>query len=69
MQLVTSDGKKIAAHPFVAAPVLERMIDRARRGWNAEGVDVNPFPEFSRHLILLNYSRTYGQKTSATTTL
>ncbi|KAF0891684.1 hypothetical protein E2562_010900 [Oryza meyeriana var. granulata] len=39
VQVVTSDGKSIAAHSFVlatASPVLERMIDRARRGWNAE---------------------------------
>uniref|UniRef100_A0A0E0DFB4 BTB domain-containing protein n=1 Tax=Oryza meridionalis TaxID=40149 RepID=A0A0E0DFB4_9ORYZ len=39
VQVVTSDGKSIAAHSFVlgtASPVLERMIERARRGWNAE---------------------------------
>uniref|UniRef100_J3LYZ3 BTB domain-containing protein n=1 Tax=Oryza brachyantha TaxID=4533 RepID=J3LYZ3_ORYBR len=39
VQVVTSDGKSIAAHSFVlatASPVLERMIDRARRGWNSE---------------------------------
>uniref|UniRef100_A0A0D9W6B7 BTB domain-containing protein n=1 Tax=Leersia perrieri TaxID=77586 RepID=A0A0D9W6B7_9ORYZ len=39
VQVVTSDGKSIAAHSFVlatASPVLERMIDRARCGWNTE---------------------------------
>ncbi|KAL5216604.1 hypothetical protein ABZP36_008005 [Zizania latifolia] len=39
VRVITSDGKSIAAHSFVlatASPVLERMIDRARRGWNAE---------------------------------
>ncbi|KAE8811421.1 Histone acetyltransferase HAC5 [Hordeum vulgare] len=39
VQIVTSDGQSIAAHSCVlasASPVLERMIDRARRGWGAD---------------------------------
>ncbi|CAM0904136.1 unnamed protein product [Alopecurus aequalis] len=39
VRIVTSDGQTIAAHSYVlasASPVLERMIDRARRGWGAE---------------------------------
>ena len=39
MRVVTSDGQSIAAHSYVlasASPVLERMIDRAQRGWGAE---------------------------------
>uniref|UniRef100_A0ACD5V5K0 Uncharacterized protein n=1 Tax=Avena sativa TaxID=4498 RepID=A0ACD5V5K0_AVESA len=39
VRVVTSDGQSIAAHSYVlvsASPVLERMIDRARRGWGAE---------------------------------
>lgn len=38
LRVVTSDGQSIAAHSYVlatASPVLERMIDRARRGWGA----------------------------------
>ncbi|KAJ1271572.1 hypothetical protein BS78_06G137600 [Paspalum vaginatum] len=36
VRIVTSDGQTIAAHSYVlalASPVLERMIDRACRGW------------------------------------
>ncbi|KAL6650919.1 hypothetical protein ACP70R_009844 [Stipagrostis hirtigluma subsp. patula] len=39
VRIVTSDGQSIAAHSYVlasASPVLERMIDRARRGWGDE---------------------------------
>ncbi|CAM0904137.1 unnamed protein product [Alopecurus aequalis] len=39
MRVVMSDGQSIAAHSYVLAsssPVLERMIDTARRGWGAE---------------------------------
>ncbi|XP_078172347.1 BTB/POZ and TAZ domain-containing protein 2-like [Carex rostrata] len=39
VQIVTSDGNTIAAHSSVlssASPVLERMIDRARKGWNTD---------------------------------
>lgn len=39
VRVVTSDGRSIAAHSYVlasASPVLEQMIDRARRGWDAE---------------------------------
>ncbi|XP_062222867.1 BTB/POZ and TAZ domain-containing protein 1-like [Phragmites australis] len=39
VRIVTSDGISIAAHSSVlaaASPVLERMIVRARRGWDAD---------------------------------
>ncbi|KAJ4756384.1 BTB/POZ and TAZ domain-containing protein 2 [Rhynchospora pubera] len=39
VQIVTSDANTIAAHSSVlssASPVLERMIDRARKGWNSD---------------------------------
>nr|XP_015613595.1 uncharacterized protein LOC107279064 isoform X2 [Oryza sativa Japonica Group] len=45
VQVVTSDGKSIATHSFVlgtASPVLERMIERARRGWNTECIIPRP---------------------------
>lgn len=39
VRVVTSDGSNIAAHSSVlvsASPVLERMIGRTRRGWDAD---------------------------------
>ncbi|KAJ3675483.1 hypothetical protein LUZ60_004525 [Juncus effusus] len=41
VQIVTSDGQSISAHSSVlssSSPVLERMIDRARKGWNSDSV-------------------------------
>ncbi|KAL6634051.1 hypothetical protein ACP70R_026722 [Stipagrostis hirtigluma subsp. patula] len=38
VRVVMSDGSSIAAHSYVlaaASPVLERVIERARRGWDA----------------------------------
>jgi hypothetical protein len=39
VQIVTSDGNTVAAYSSVLAsqsPVLERMIDRERKGWNSD---------------------------------
>ncbi|XP_009387349.1 BTB/POZ and TAZ domain-containing protein 2 isoform X2 [Musa acuminata AAA Group] len=41
VQIVTSDGKSIPAHSSVlasASPVLERMLDRSRKGGNSERI-------------------------------
>uniref|UniRef100_A0ACD5URR5 Uncharacterized protein n=1 Tax=Avena sativa TaxID=4498 RepID=A0ACD5URR5_AVESA len=59
MRVITSDGQSMAAHSYVLAsssPVLERMIDAARRGWGAEctvrvlGVSADAFHAFVHFL-------------------
>ncbi|GJN27247.1 hypothetical protein PR202_gb15251 [Eleusine coracana subsp. coracana] len=43
VRIVTSDGQTIAAHSYVlasASPVLEAMIQKARRGWGSSGCTI-----------------------------